>query len=211
MPPLAENCSNSMDSARYINGYSDNQTKQTKPRRHSVSFAPQCKMWLIPHINDFRPSEIDSIYLKSIDYERIKAELHQSLDRIVKGVYNPDEDCFRGLENHTASGAAYRRNNRKMASDAVFDEQQCQWCEGIRSEDYIAMSYLEYTKRCQMEAELRGERDEIEVESAITAEFATKAAAAVAATTTTTMNGKCHLVDKPPQIAFRSSSLTKTI
>ena len=207
MPPLAENCSNSMDSARYINnGHSDNQTKQTKPRRRSVSFAPQCKMWLIPHINDFRPSEIDSIYMKSIDYERIKAELHQSLDRIVKGVYNSDEDCFRGLENHTTSGAAYRRNNRKMASDAVFDEQQIQWCEGIRSEDYIAMSYLEYTKTCQMEAQLRGERDEVEVESAIVAEFATKAASA----TTTAMIGDCRLVDKPPKIACRRRSTQST-
>ena len=203
MPPLAEHHNNFMAtcweeqadqaSKECISTHKTNFTACEHPRKpqRSVSFASKCKMRMIPHINDFEHDDIESIYLQPTDYERIKRDLYQSLDRITQGKYNSNADCFRGLEVHTTYGAAYRRNNRRMAYDAVLDEQEMQWYEGIRSEEYIAMSYLEHTYRCQQEAQLRGDEDATD---AVAAEATVKSA------------------DKPPKVAFRRhSTITRTV
>jgi hypothetical protein len=50
--------------------------------------------------------------------------------------------------------------NKEVARDAVLDEQEGQWGEGIFEPDELASVYINATRFCQVEAQLRGSKDE---------------------------------------------------
>ena len=71
----------------------------------------------------------------------------------------------RGLEGHTTVGAAAKKGERRLAINAVLDEQMIQWEEGIFNEDAIAEIYCEASSRCQVRANIVGLKDHRETET----------------------------------------------
>ena len=68
--------------------------------------------------------------------------------------------CARGLEYRTPSGAQHRQLNKINAWDAVLDEQDRQWQEGVCDADALAQVYIASSSHCLKSARQIAMNDE---------------------------------------------------
>jgi hypothetical protein len=148
----------------------DNNKKKLRRSRKSVTFAVSCRVRILVDNNNNSNESINNImeqqWLQPQDYETIRQDRCASLDRIIRGTYSNQNDCFRGLEGRTPWGAYQKRNNRNKAWDAVFLEQDFQWKSGITNPEILSIVYYRCSRICQENAALRGLQDQKAVERA---------------------------------------------
>ena len=63
---------------------------------------------------------------------------------------NHRKHCFRGLEPHTRQGAIAKAQNRRVAWDAVLDEQYDQVSLGVIDDEAIASRYHDGSRSCRL-------------------------------------------------------------
>jgi hypothetical protein len=148
---------------RKMPGTSPQKLEKKAPKRR-VGFTPMVKVIKVLHLNEFEEYEIDASYYKSADFERIKADLKLTVRLMQLGKLEEDsiDYCRRGTEYRTPDGVRRRALNKKVARDALLDEQDLQWDNGAFDPDLFANVYHASSRECGLEAYRLGLRDEDE-------------------------------------------------
>ena len=109
----------------------------------------------------FTPEEIAASWYQDEEYKQITKDCCKQIKKMDSGEVLKDRKyCSRGLEAHTRLGSITRLKNRRMAFDAVLDEQEEQQQLCFVDEGSIALSYQQVTSSCQMWATAIGLRDQ---------------------------------------------------
>jgi hypothetical protein len=112
---------------------------------------------------DYTSEEIQACWYTAEETRSIHASCSKEIRKMDEGTkLKGKKYCPRGLEGHTADGAALKQENRWLAIDAVLDEQMTQWEEGISDEDVIAEIYYRASSSCQVTANIVGLADYVE-------------------------------------------------
>jgi hypothetical protein len=102
---------------------------------------------------DYTPEEVKAYWYSHEESKAIRKQRSQEIRRINMGERLKDKKyCSRGLEGHTKIGAESKNRIRKVAINAVLDEQWLQWGEFIFDEYAIADIYNDASSRCQIRA-----------------------------------------------------------
>ncbi len=142
-------------------------TKSKKRARKSVSFYPKVTLKYCPHFSDYTPEEKRNTWLTSYELKKIRYSCHKLAREFSKPNAPMDGtsqngDCLRGLEGRTSQGLAKKKRVKIGARNAVFDEQNLQIGIGFRDEEAIADVYYEHTEYAQIDAHMRGLRDQVD-------------------------------------------------
>ena len=126
-----------------------------------VSFSPFVEGRSILHVQDYSDSEVASTWYSPQDLARFQADIRETVFFMVQGLLLKEDDgchgyCALGLESSTAEGMQARRTRRSDAAQAVFEEQDIQYNDGILDTDRLAMIYHDITRDCQRSAERAG-------------------------------------------------------
>ena len=106
---------------------------------------------------DYSTEEIQACWYTAEENQRIQRHCSKEIHKMEEGSNLKDKKyCSRGLERHTAVGAAIKARNRRLVINAVLDEQMIQWEKGIFDEDTIAEIYFRASSSCQMRAYIVG-------------------------------------------------------
>jgi hypothetical protein len=136
--------------------------------RWTVSFAPasENKIYEIPHIHDYSPAMISSIWYDDTEYDHIQISCTKIIEKM--NSVKPTERikkryCSRGLEHFTKGRAETRRTIRLLAADAVLNEQFSQWEKGVLEPAAgIADIYIKHCLKSKIDAIITARRDELE-------------------------------------------------
>jgi hypothetical protein len=115
-----------------------------------VSFHNDVRVYPHIHINDLSRSEVANSWYNSEEISGIKSECQLTINLASKGeLHKWSNLCFRGLEYRTPDGSQRRSANKFAAWDAVMDEQEIQYQNGVQDEDALAQLYIQASKHCQ--------------------------------------------------------------
>ena len=141
-------------------------SSSTTRRVAGVTFSPVVKVFEVKPLDCCIGYERSDYFYTKQDYGRIRSEMKQCLHMMKAGQLEDYEDdtidhTRRGLEYRTSDGSKKRIQNKEAAWDALFYEQDLQWKNGIEDATTIlAKVYRAITKRCGIEAHLRGLQDQ---------------------------------------------------
>jgi hypothetical protein len=169
---LQENC--------FIMAPSDSQTCAST---RSVSFDPRIEVvFETLALKDYSAAEISASWFDDDEYDAIVRTCEHVIDKLNKGTPFDEKNCCpRGLERMTKEGLKAVDQIRFAAFDAVLDEQQKQWEEGVDDQETIAALYQAVSFRAQQKANTLGGRDSHAVKSFLSsAENATLSCVAAA-------------------------------
>jgi hypothetical protein len=159
-----------LDLEHYEHAYSSKtQTKQllAPKAKRTVAFAPTVTGNTTLHVNDYSNDEIQSCWFNDVEYKAIKKDIRFAAKLLTdnNGLLGKDDehDCQRGLEMHTRKGAHRRLQNKLVARQAVLDEQNLQWEEGVYDPEYLAMVYQVVSSSCQATARDIALKDQLDV------------------------------------------------
>jgi hypothetical protein len=96
------------------------------------------------HINDYTDNEVDACWYDDYENEMMQKEMLSVVTLLKNGMleHDTEQNCRRGLlECHTPEVALQRLKNRTAVREAVHEEQEFQWDEGIWEPEYIARAY----------------------------------------------------------------------
>jgi hypothetical protein len=113
-----------------------------KPRR-TVAFSEAVTIRTTLHVNNYTDDEIDACWYDDYENEMMRKEMRSVLILLQNCMLEQDTEqyCRRGLECHTREVALQRLKNKTAVLEAVFEEQEFQWDEGIWEPEYIAHAY----------------------------------------------------------------------
>jgi hypothetical protein len=116
---------------------------------------------------DYTPEEVQACWYSNEEYQTIERRRSKEIRKLNEGAepFKDKKYSSRGLECHTAVGAATRRRNKALAYNAVLDQQMVQWEQGIFDEDTIAAIYSRTSSICQLWANTVGQRDHQDIEA----------------------------------------------
>jgi hypothetical protein len=139
-----------------------------KPRR-GVSFNKNVFVRETLHKADYTIEERENTWFQKFEMAQIKADMVATVRLFTRGALAEDtvEHCSRGLEFRPREGANRRKMNKFRALEAVLDEQDEQFVDGIINEKAISMVYQSVSLRCRKEAHDRGICDAMEVHGRI--------------------------------------------
>lgn len=118
-------------------------------------------------VSNYKPEEIYAVWGDSEEYTLQKSELFQAVEDMQYNRRGSDNEFTRlGIDDKVGHGKAVKRANRMVATDAVLDEQDYQWDEGIADDETIAYIYSHTAKPAQKEAQFKAQRlhDELKEE-----------------------------------------------
>jgi hypothetical protein len=115
-----------------------------KKRNIKVVFTEMVTVTHVLHLEDFTDEEFKASFYDVTELESIKTELNLTAELVEVGDLHNDtsEYCRRGTEYRTGQGARRRISNKHVGRDAVLDEQDVQWEDGVFDPDAIAGRYL---------------------------------------------------------------------
>ena len=139
-------------------------SRQSPDPTRSTTFSPYSTMHNVLHINDYSDKEIACTRYDANELEMIKkTDVIKTLSMMNKGGLQIPQDnpwyCCHGLESFTREGSARKRANRTNAWDAVLDEQDLQWDEGVCDPQAIANAYSGLSRDCQDAAVMNAIQD----------------------------------------------------
>ena len=139
-------------------------SRQSPDPTRSTTFSPYSTMHNVLHINDYSDKEIACTRYDANELEMIKkTDVIKTLSMMNKsGLQIPQDNpwyCCHGLESFTREGSARKRANRTNAWDAVLDEQDLQWDEGVCDPQAIANAYSGLSRDCQDAAVMNAIQD----------------------------------------------------
>jgi hypothetical protein len=104
-------------------------------------------------------------WYKEEEYFKMAIDCLDQANRMKRGDRLKDKKyCSRGLESYTNLAAISRRQNRKLATNAVLHEQEGQRLMGFFDDETIAEKYFRTASSCQLWARTVGLRDKRAVE-----------------------------------------------
>jgi hypothetical protein len=141
-------------------------TRSMKKRNIKVVFTEMVTVTHVLHLEDFTDEEFKASFYDITELESIKTELNLTAELVEVGDLHNDisEYCRRGTEYRTGQGARRRISNKHVGRDAVLDEQDVQWEDGVFDPDAIAGIYAAATWRCQIEVHRLALQDEKEAQ-----------------------------------------------
>ena len=107
--------------------------------------------------------DIEQIWYSHYDYDDIKASFEYTVFMMDAGeakTVENDEHTTRGLEMRTEEGAWARFEHKRDAYNAVLDEQDRQWNDGLDDPELISQCCLEVSRSAAKGALERGLSDE---------------------------------------------------
>lgn len=126
--------------------------------RIKIRFNNRVQFKNIRHVSEFSEEEIKNGWYDKDDFNRMSEEVSEIAKLIEKGIGHAL--CIRGLEHIVEEDLAnYRAEKMINSIDAVLDEQEEQWDDGVEDSKLIAEIYAEYTKPLEKEAHLIGLKD----------------------------------------------------
>ena len=137
--------------------------KNSKPKGMSISFSGKKHIKKIPHLNTMTEEDIEQIWYSHYDYDDIKASFEYTVFMMDAGeakTVENDEHTTRGLEMRTEEGAWARFEHKRDAYNAVLDEQDRQWNDGLDDPELISQCCLEVSRSAAKGALERGLSDE---------------------------------------------------
>jgi hypothetical protein len=131
------------------------------PEKLSIRFSDNVSFRKTLSRKDYTPEDVEASWYSHEESKAISTQCIKEIKRMDMGEKLKDKKyCSRGLEGHTTIGAESKMRNRKVAIDAVLDEQLIQWEEGIYDEELIGDIYYEASIRCQVWAHHIGKCDQ---------------------------------------------------
>jgi hypothetical protein len=126
-------------------------------RKKSLVFSNSVDCRLIRNLDDYSQREQRRIWYDELEYQVITNGILETISKMKKKVPEDDDNCYRGLEWKGEGAAAGRKDSRRRAKNAVFDEQEEQYmCMDFDDPEAIAVAYSAYTNHCKLEAFRRG-------------------------------------------------------
>jgi hypothetical protein len=110
--------------------------------------------------HDYTAEEKQAAWFQEKEYAMITRECCRQVRKMENGESLKDKKyCSRGLESHTRIAAISKSQNRKLAVNAVLDEQDEQELD-TPDEESISHAYCQVTSSCQFWASTIGLRDQ---------------------------------------------------
>lgn len=135
-------------------------SEKTEPRR--VRFRQTVNVRPTIHVDDISEQEKMDTWFSQLEFNQIKDDVTRIVKMMIIGTFegDNDEDCSRGLECRTRTGAIQRRENKWVALHAVLDEQDRQIEElDFFDDDLLRKVYIQENKLCRQESLEMGIRD----------------------------------------------------
>ena len=108
----------------------------------SVSFRQYVSVRQTMSLDDYQSSEIDATWYSPEEVASIRLACRREIKRLEAGkAFDNKKYCSRGLEGFTKYGKATKLQIRSEATEAVLDEQELQYFEGVTNESTIAKVY----------------------------------------------------------------------
>jgi hypothetical protein len=127
-----------------------------------IQFHGRVQFKNIRHVSEFSEDEIKNGWYDKDDFNRMSDDVSEIAKMVRDGLNHRNGEilCTRGLEHIVEEELANFRAEKMLNSiDAVLDEQEEQWDEGIDEPEVIAELYTEYAKLLAEEAHEIGLRD----------------------------------------------------
>jgi hypothetical protein len=142
----------------------DDDSKPTSSERlgRKIQFHGRVQFKNIRHVSEFSEDEIKNGWYDKDDFNRMSDDVAEIAKMVGEGLKHRNGEylCIRGLEHIVEEELANFRAEKMINSiDAVLDEQEEQWDEGIDEPETIAELYTEYAKSLAEEAHQIGLRD----------------------------------------------------
>jgi hypothetical protein len=130
--------------------------------KRRLHFSELNQVFHIPHIKDMDKEERREIWCETRDFEEIKREIIDILEKVRNGrpVKETDEQSMRGIEIRTHEGSLRRKRNKRESRSAVMGEQRRQCERGEQDEELLAKVYRLTSSHCQFDARRLGLQDE---------------------------------------------------
>ena len=135
--------------------------------RH-VTFSEVVKVKTALHLNDFSDDEIKASWYDMDDFDAMKRSARKVVYAIKNGMVDklPADCCIRGLELKIDSERRRRRvANIDAAIDAVLEEQEYQFEQGVTEPASLALAYSTASLAASREAHNRGLQDRFDAQS----------------------------------------------
>jgi hypothetical protein len=120
--------------------------------------------------HEYTTEELDACWFRGEEYQQIASSCCKNIQRLeeqqqlddAKRIKNNNNKkfCSRGLESHTHLAAIAKNRNRRVAWDAVLDEQYDQVSLGAIDEEAIASCYRDCSSSCRLWAIHVGQQDQ---------------------------------------------------
>lgn len=152
-----------------VKEFSNHRVAQPKKRARlgaAVSFAPTILLHEVPHLHDHSDEERREIWWRDDDFAMIRLKCLitvRMMEQMGSEFEETDGKTSHGLENFTSTRDETRRKRRRLAADAVLEEQVRQWSRDIHDPELISKSYQEVSLLCQRESWFAALRDEEKV------------------------------------------------
>lgn len=144
----------------------DEHCKCEGDRRGVLRFAANDVVRITISRHDYTDAELEASWFQEDEYTEITMQCCKQVRKMEKGkVFKDKKYCSRGLESLTRQAAMDKAYSRRLAFDAVLDEQDEQWQLGVVDEEAIAERYAEVSSSCQLWASVIGLRDQREAET----------------------------------------------
>ncbi len=115
--------------------------------------------------DDISPEEYNATWYSHEEYGTISQSCCKQISKLNRGELLKDKKyCARGLESHTHTQSLAKRMNRSLAYQAVLEEQDRQYREGILNDDALACIYHAANSGCQLWANVVGLDDQKEAD-----------------------------------------------
>ena len=134
----------------------DPSSRSCHSRIKSVSFSEDIAVGEVLALNDYSMDERLNTWYSKADIRSWKTQCKAMMRDGIP------IDCERGLENRSSDGSRRKRQNKRAARRAVFQEQSEQREEGIYDPEAIADAYFDANEPCQVVAIMTAMRDEVE-------------------------------------------------
>jgi len=130
--------------------------------KRKITFHGRVQFKKIRHVSEFSEDEIRNGWYDTDDFAQMSDNVSEIAALVGKGKksLNGEELCLRGLEHIIEEELAdYRAEKMINSIDAVLDEQEQQWDDGIEDQEAIAKLYAEFGKGLLEEAHQLGLED----------------------------------------------------
>jgi hypothetical protein len=127
--------------------------------RRSVTFATTVAVLEVQHLKDTTNAEIAASWYDNSECEAIKKRMVATIRLMMAKKPIGSDQCTRGLEFRTPSGAKLRKKNKLESLTAVWNEQVSQWKTGTSDAEAISRVYIETSKHCGEKAQKAGAYD----------------------------------------------------
>jgi hypothetical protein len=135
-----------------------------EPRR-TVAFSHTVSVRKTMHVDNYSDDEFDACWYNNYEFDMMRKKVRYAAKLLQNGMLEQDtadKCCPRGVEHLLRKVALKRIRKRVAARDAVLEEQELQWEEGICEPEYIARVYKVTSVSSQASAHAIALKDELD-------------------------------------------------